>query len=187
MELPLPHGLGVLFHVLNSAKLTWRQMTAHRVGLTLLHFWRCLSLADCTDFAMATSVEDAARGWLCRTWNLAFEPDACACRALDRRRRGQERLGIGMMRTREHVLRWPDLHDLAKIEYGNPVGDVPHNMEIMRNEDVGSSPLVLQFHEQVGDHRLDRHVKRRSRFIAHNDLWLPCEGACNCNALLQAT
>src|SRR6266566_1024862 len=40
----------------------------------------------------------------------------------------------------------------------------------MGNEDIGEAELLLQFRKQIDDLRLDRHIERRYRLVADNEL-----------------
>ena len=45
------------------------------------------------------------------------------------------------------------------------VGDVAHDLQVVRNEQVGDAHFLLQIHQQVQHLRLDRHVERRHRLV----------------------
>ena len=55
---------------------------------------------------------------------------------VDRGHRRQQRLGIGMMRSGEHLLGRADLHQPAEIEHGDAVRQIAHHAEIVGDEDV---------------------------------------------------
>jgi hypothetical protein len=65
-----------------------------------------------------------------------------------------------------------DLDDLAEIHHGDAVGDVLHDRQVVRDEDVGEAEAGLQVAQQVDDLRLDRHVERRDRLVADDELGL---------------
>jgi len=52
-----------------------------------------------------------------------------------------------------------ELHHLAQVHDRDPVGDVTHDAEVVRDEDVAQSELVLEVVEQVDDLGLDRDVE----------------------------
>ncbi len=52
----------------------------------------------------------------------------------------------------------------------DPVGDVAHDAQVVRDEDVGQVELVLQLVEQVDHLRLDRDVERRDRLVEQDQL-----------------
>ena len=47
-------------------------------------------------------------------------------------------------------------------------GDVAHDRQVVRDEEVREPELVLQIFEQVHDLRLDRDVERRDRLVEHD-------------------
>ena len=53
----------------------------------------------------------------------------------------------------------------AEIHHGDPVRDVPHHRQIVRDEQVGDAETLLQVLQQVHHLRPDRHVERRHRFV----------------------
>jgi hypothetical protein len=67
------------------------------------------------------------------------------------RDRGQERPRVGVDRRREQVVGVRDLDDAAEIHHRDSVRDVPHDREIVRDEEVGQPELALQILQQVDD------------------------------------
>ncbi len=65
-----------------------------------------------------------------------------------------------------------DLDHLAEVHDGDPVADVAHDREVVRDEEVGEVEVVLQVGEQVDDLRLDRDVERRDGLVADDQLWM---------------
>jgi hypothetical protein len=86
------------------------------------------------------------------------------------RDRRKQRLGVGMRRPRKQVLRLGQLHDLPEIHHGDAVADVSHDREIVGDEQIAEPELLLQVHQQIEDLRLNRHVERRDRFVADDEL-----------------
>ena len=80
------------------------------------------------------------------------------------------------------VLR-PDLDDLAEVHHGDAVGDVAHDREIVRDEDVRQPEVALQRLEQVHDLRADRDVERRHRLVEDDQLRIERERARDADAL----
>ena len=74
------------------------------------------------------------------------------------------------------------LDDAAEIHHRHAVADVLDHREVVRDEQVGEPELVLQVHQQVDDLRLDRHVERRDRLVADDQLRAraPARGRCRC-------
>ena len=91
-----------------------------------------------------------------------------------------------MARVAEQLVGRRGLHDLAEIHYGDAVGDVLHDREIVADEDVGETEALLQRAHQVDDLRLDRDVERRHGFICHDQPRLDGEGARDRQALALA-
>ena len=66
------------------------------------------------------------------------------------------------------------------------VGDVAHDVQVVRDEDVGEPELALQVLEQVEDLRLHRDVERRDRLVADDQLRVDRERAGDADALALA-
>ena len=98
----------------------------------------------------------------------------------------EQRLRIGMVRAREHLVGRRLFDDAAEIHDRDAVGEVLDDAEIMADEQVGEVELVAQVHEQVEDLRLDRHVERRDGFVADQNLGLHRERAGDADALALA-
>ena len=64
--------------------------------------------------------------------------------------------------------------------------DVPHQPQIVRNEQVGQLQLLLQIHQQVDDLRLDRDVERRHRLVGDDERRVERERARQPDALALA-
>ena len=54
-----------------------------------------------------------------------------------RRDRGEQGAAVGVDRAREERVGLADLDDPAEIHHGDPVRDVPHDREIVRDEQIG--------------------------------------------------
>src|SRR5262245_7201365 len=112
-------------------------------------------------------VEVATRWWADRGWHVAerHRLDAPALR-VERRDRGEQRLGIRMRGLRKHALRAPELDDTAEIHDGDAVGKVAYHPQVVGNEEVGQFSLGFELTQEVQDLRLDRDVEGGGRFIA---------------------
>ena len=75
---------------------------------------------------------------------------------------------------------WPEVHD------HDPVGDVADDVQVVCDEDVGQVELLLEILEQVEDLRLHRHVERRDRLVADDQLRVHGQGAGDADALALA-
>ncbi|CAM5491577.1 hypothetical protein SCANM63S_02430 [Streptomyces canarius] len=78
------------------------------------------------------------------------------------------------------------LHDPSEVHHRDPVGDVPHDRQVVRDEEVGEVELALEPVEQVDDLRLDGDVERRDRLVGHDDLRAQRESAGDADALALA-
>lgn len=56
----------------------------------------------------------------------------------------------------------------ALVHDEHPVGDIADDGEVVGNEQVGQSELMLEFDQQVEYLRLDRNVERRDGFVAND-------------------
>ena len=74
--------------------------------------------------------------------------------------RRQQRLGVRMGRRPEQAVGRRHFHHATGAHHHDPVGDVIHHREIMRDEDIGEAKLLLQVLEEVEDLRLDRDIER---------------------------
>ena len=63
---------------------------------------------------------------------------------------------------------------------------MPHDAEVVGDEQVGQAELVLQVVEQVDDLRLDRDVERRDRLVGDDELRVQRERAGDADALALA-
>ena len=52
--------------------------------------------------------------------------------------------GVRVLRGLVELLPGPDLDDLAEVHHHHPVGDVPDDVEVVRDEDVGEPELLLE-------------------------------------------
>ena len=76
---------------------------------------------------------------------------------------------IGMRRAAEEGLRRRCLHDPAQVEHHDAIGHDLDDREVVADEHQGQAKLALQVLEEVNDLRLDRYVKRRDRFVRHDE------------------
>ena len=82
-----------------------------------------------------------------------------------------------MERVLVQVVRRRQLHDLAEVHHRDPIGDVPDDGEVVRDEEVREVELALQCLEQIDDLRLDRDVERRHRLVADDEVRIEGQGA----------
>ena len=106
----------------------------------------------------------AARSWRGR----ARHRSACACRDGVGRSNSSSVGAISTMRPR-YITADARRH-------------VPDHRQVVADEEIGQLELVLQIAHQVQDLRLHRHVERRRRLVAHDELrdWTTARGRCRC-------
>ncbi len=69
-----------------------------------------------------------------------------------------------------YFIRRGELNHMSEIHHGDPVGNVPDNKQVMGNEKIGETELVLKLVKHIYDLRLDRNVKRRNGLIADDEI-----------------
>ena len=70
-----------------------------------------------------------------------------------------------MLRIGKNLARRPGFDDLAVLHDADMVGHVPHDAEVMGDEQHGHAHFALQFLQQLQNLRLHRDVERGRRFI----------------------
>ena len=137
----------------------------------------------------AARAEAAAGGRVRGVRHVALEDDALALAALvgalDRHGREQG-LRVGVRRPLVHVVAAADLHDLAEVHHGDPVGHVADDGQIVSDEDVREPELPLQRLEQVDHLRSDRDVERGDRLVEDEQLRVQRERARDADPLTLA-
>ncbi len=74
-----------------------------------------------------------------------------------------------MLRVVVDVVPAGRLDDLPQVHDRDPVGQVPHHRQVVRDEQIGEVELALQVLQQVDDLRLDGDVQGRNRFVANDE------------------
>ena len=72
----------------------------------------------------------------------------------------------------EYRRHWPNLDNPSEIHHGDALADVLDEPQIVRDEQVGQSELLLEIHQQVHDLSLHGHVERRDRLVEHQERWI---------------
>ena len=109
----------------------------------------------------AAGVESATLRHAQGARNLTGKSDALALPFFVRVRQrssGHKRLGVGMLGSFEHGGAASGLDDFPQVHHRNAVGKVAHNRQVVRDEQIGDTQLVLKVSEQVKDLRSDRCV-----------------------------
>jgi hypothetical protein len=99
------------------------------------------------------------------------------------RDRRQQRLRVGMQRPIVEIALARDLDQLAEIHHRDAVADVLHHGKVVSDEQIGEAEALLQVLQQVHDLRLDRHVERRHRFVADDQVGIDRQRAGDADAL----
>ncbi len=86
------------------------------------------------------------------------------------------RRGIQLVRIR-------DLDDFTQIHHGDTVRNVMHHEQIVGDEQIRDAQLVLQLLKHIDDLRLNRHIQRRNRLVADDELRVHRECPGNADAL----
>ena len=131
------------------------QMTVHQMfGRESAIRW-LFHLADRTDLAWTAGMENAAAWWMGRAGNLTGQLDPACLPSVDLGDRGQQGFGIGMVRTVEHGFGRAYFQNAAQIQHRDPVRNIAHHAQIMRDEDIADLLGALQIDQQVQDRRLN--------------------------------
>ena len=75
-----------------------------------------------------------------------------------------------MVRGREQLGRRSRFDHASEVHDDDAVADVPHDSEVVTDEQIGQIQRRAQIHEQVEDLRLDRHVEGSHRLVADQKL-----------------
>ena len=98
---------------------------------------------------------------------------------------GEQRLCIGMRRG-VHALGIQDLDDAAAPHHGDAMRDLAHQIKIVGDEQIGRPVLPAQIEQQADHRRLDRHIQRGRRLVAHHQCRARGKGAGDGDALFLA-
>ncbi len=90
------------------------------------------------------------------------------------------RVGIELLHLRH-------LDELPEVHHADTVADVLHDGQVVGDEQVCQTELPPQVEQQVQDLRLDRHVERRHRLVADDEIRGQRERACDSDALALPT
>ena len=83
---------------------------------------------------------------------------------------GQQRLRVGVLRRREHLLGGPGLDDPAEVHHRRPVGDVPRQAEVVGHHEHAEPELGAQLEQQREDLAPDGGVEARDRLVGDDQL-----------------
>ncbi len=74
-----------------------------------------------------------------------------------------------MLGAGEEVVGIALLDDAAEIHHGDAPAHLPHDPQVMADEEHGDAEAFLQVDEEVHHLRLDRHVEGRDRLVANQE------------------
>ncbi len=83
---------------------------------------------------------------------------------------GEQRLGVGMLRRREHRLDIALLDDAPMLHHADLVGEAPHQTEVVGDEQHGHAIGLLHALEQSENLRLHGDVERRGRLVGDQEI-----------------
>ena len=161
-------------------------MTAHEVVGGDLFLYRRLLPADGLR-VLAPGMDMASRRSIGGVGDFTLEDDPPGAQARIRfGHRGQEGLGVGMLRGCEQLFGRRHLHDLADVHHRDAVADVLDDAEVVSDEQIGESKALLKLEEEVQDLRLDRHVQGGDRFVRNDQTRIQGQGPGDADALTLA-
>ena len=99
---------------------------------------------------------------------------------------GEQAAGVGVDGVGHQLLGVGQLHDVALVDDGDAVRDVPHYGQVMGDEEVGDAALFLEVAQQVQHLRADGHIQRGDGLIRDDEFRLHDQGAGNADALALA-
>src|SRR5579884_4129956 len=141
---------------------------------------RLVDVALAVDEARAARVEAAGGGRIEWARDVSPKHDLLP-RSPERRvgdRYGREQgAAVRMLRLGVELLLRARLDRLAEVHDHDAVGDVPDDVQVVRDEDVREVEIALEVLEQVQDLRLHRDVERRNRLVADDQLRVDRERA----------
>ena len=83
----------------------------------------------------------------------------------------------------KHLFRRALLHDAAIAHDDHPVGEGPHHLQIVANEQIPQVVQALQVAQEVHDLRLHGHVEGGRGFVQHHEARFQHHGPRDGNAL----
>ena len=109
----------------------------------------------------ATRVQMASGGRVDRAWRIARQQTPLtAFGGRWHRNRREQRLGIGMLRAPENLLRRRRLDNPPEIHDRHPRRDMLDDGEIVTDEHISQPEFLLQVGQQIENLRADRNIER---------------------------
>ena len=91
-------------------------------------------------------------------------------RRIGNRHGRQQRLRVGVPGVAVQLVGRSRFDDASQIHHADGVGNMSHDRQIVRDEDVRQAELLLQVAQQVDHLGLDRNIQGRDRLVAENHL-----------------
>ena len=98
----------------------------------------------------------------------------------------EQRARVGVRAAIEKILRSPLLDDAPQVNHRDLVAQILHHREVMADQDVAQSELVLQVFQQIEHLRLHRDVQRADRLVGDDQSGLRDQGPRDGDALALA-
>ena len=76
-----------------------------------------------------------------------------------------------------------DFHNLAEIHHRHAIAHVLDHPQIVGDEQISETELLLQIEQHVQDLGLDRYVERRDRLVGDDEFGVHRKRASNADAL----
>ena len=132
----------------------------------------------------AAWVEAAARGRIEGARNLAGDDDFLALFiGMGRQGGGKQRLCVGMQRFVAQLVAGALLHDLAKVHDDDIGAQVQDGREVMGDEQITETQLLLQVLQQIHNLGADGDIQRRNWFVEDDKTGVQRQGSGNGDAL----
>ena len=74
-----------------------------------------------------------------------------------------------MLRTGKQAFGRSQLNHMAEINHHHLISNMTHHRQIVADKHIGQPEFFLQLGQQIQHLRADRHIKRRHRFIQHQN------------------
>ena len=87
----------------------------------------------------------------------------------------------------EQFFRFSQLYDTTFMNNSNAVRDEANNRQVMCDEQVGQTSVLLQTVQQVQYLRTNRYVQRRDWLVSYDEFWFHNERSGNTDTLSLTT
>ena len=134
----------------------------------------------------AAGAETAARRRVQGAGHIALQHDTLglACRDGVCHRDGRDQAaGVGVDAVSDQLVAVGQLYHLAQIHDADAVGDVLDNAQVMGDEQVGQTHLLLQILEHIDDLCLNGNVQCGNRLVTNDELGVHSQCTGNAHAL----